>query len=398
MKRFLSIIATVLCFVFMLSLVACGGNTGGENPPSNDYTRPANANINESFTPTSKTLVAYFSKTNTTKNVAEKIQELTDADIFEIERKEPYPDAYTPTTEVAKDEKDANARPELAVYLSDEVMEQYDTIILGFPIWWHTAPMAVLSFLNYYDLSGKIIYTFCTSGGSAITESTVDVRNNAKEATVIEGKRFSNGNDSSIENWVDSLGLIATPEQPIIPPTEPSVPDSGNDDETQTNSILIVYFSWSGNTVTMANNVAKITGGDIVEIEAAVPYSGSYNDVAYGRAQEEAEANARPEVAQATYDKIEMSKYDTVFVGFPIWWHTAPMIIGTFLEHYTWTAEIDIYPFFQGASNSTQSYYDNSMAFVRDSANGATVHDGLYAAASNTSALETYLRNNGFMN
>ncbi len=216
---FKTFICVVLGVLLMLTAVACNNNQGGENPLPGNYSRPSNPNINNEFTATSNTLVAYFSKTNTTKGVAETIQELTDADIFEIERKEPYPNSYTPTTEVAKEEKDNNARPELATYLPDEVIAQYDTIILGFPIWWHTAPMAVLSFLNYYDVSGKTIYTFCTSGTSPITESTVDVRNNAIGATVVEGRRFTGSNDSNIESWLDGLGLIKTPEQPEVPET-----------------------------------------------------------------------------------------------------------------------------------------------------------------------------------
>lgn len=239
MKKFLSVIATLLCFVLAFSLVACNNNQGGENETPSDYTRPANANIDNSFTPTSKILIAYFSKTNTTKGVAEKIQELTDADIFEIERKEPYPDAYTPTTEVAQDEKNANARPELASYIPDEAMAQYDTIILGFPIWWHTAPMPVLSFLNYYDVSGKTIYTFCTAASSPITESTADIRSNADGATVVEGKRFSSGSDSSIETWIEGLGLKSTPETPIIPddPEKPEIPEQPETPEEPTASL-----------------------------------------------------------------------------------------------------------------------------------------------------------------
>lgn len=158
---------------------------------------------------------------------------------------------------------------------------------------------------------------------------------------------------------------------------------------------LLVYFSWSGNTQEMAEYIAAQTGAYVVEIVPEVPYSSNYNDVAYGRAQEEAEQNARPAVAQATYDLIDMERYDTVLVGFPIWWHTAPMIIGTFLEHYTWTAEDNIYPFFQGVLNSNREYYDNSMSFVRGSAAGATVHDGLYCDEGNTQAIDAYLTENG---
>lgn len=81
---------------------------------------------------------------------------------------------------------------------------------------------------------------------------------------------------------------------------------------------LLVYFSWSGNTREMAEYIAAQTGAYVVEIVPEVPYSDNYNDVAYGRAQEEAEQNARPAVAQATYDLIDMERYDTVLIGFPI--------------------------------------------------------------------------------
>lgn len=172
----------------------------------------------------------------------------------------------------------------------------------------------------------------------------------------------------------------------------PDAPYTSGDPESDT---LVVYFSWSGNTREMAEYIAGQTGAYLVEILPEVPYEGSYSDVAYGRAQEEAETNARPAVSQATYDLIDMENYDTVLIGFPIWWHTAPMVIGTFLEHYGWTAEDDIYPFFQGASNSNQEYYDNSMSFVRSSAAGATVHDGLYCDEGAVQTIDEYLSANG---
>ena len=134
-----------------------------------------------------------------------------------------------------------------------------------------------------------------------------------------------------------------------------------------------------------------------MEIVPEEPYEGSYSDVAYGRAQTEAETNARPAVSQATYDLIDMENYDTVLIGFPIWWHTAPMVIGTFLEHYDWTAQDNIYPFFQGASNSNQDYYDNSMSFVRTCAEGATVHEGLYCDEGATQTIDEYLTANGLV-
>ncbi len=176
--------------------------------------------------------------------------------------------------------------------------------------------------------------------------------------------------------------------------TAQQTPHTSGDPASDT---LVVYFSWSGNTQEMAEYIAAQTDAYLVEIVPQQPYEGSYNDVAYGRAQEEAQNNARPAVSQATYDLIDMQDYDTVLIGFPIWWHTAPMVIGTFLEHYEWTAQDNIYPFFQGASNSNQEYYDNSMSFVRGSAAGATVHDGLYCDEGATQTIDEYLSANGLL-
>ena len=170
--------------------------------------------------------------------------------------------------------------------------------------------------------------------------------------------------------------------------TEAQPPHTAGDPDSDT---LVVYFSWSSsqNTEHMAEYIAEATGGYLVEIVPEEPYVGSYNDVAYGRAQEEAEQNARPAVSQATYDLIDLQKYDTVLVGYPIWWHTAPMVVGTFLEHYDWTNK-DIYPFSQSASMDEEQFAQSEQ-FVRDCAENATVHDGLFVRPSATQAIDAYL-------
>lgn len=152
---------------------------------------------------------------------------------------------------------------------------------------------------------------------------------------------------------------------------------------------LVAYFSWSGNTQEMASYIAEQTGGDLLELQPETPYPTDYNecgDVALA----ERDSDARPAIANLP-ESIE--EYDTVLVGYPIWWHTAPMIIGTFLESYDLTG-VDVYPFTQSASMDTEQF-DNSIAFVRESANGATVHDGLFARPSDTGTIDSYLSGNG---
>lgn len=152
---------------------------------------------------------------------------------------------------------------------------------------------------------------------------------------------------------------------------------------------LVAYFSWSGNTQEMASYIAEQTGGDLLELQPETPYPTDYNecgDVALA----ERDSDARPAIANLP-ESIE--EYDTVLIGYPIWWHTAPMIIGTFLESYDLTG-VDVYPFTQSASMDTEQF-DNSIAFVRENANGATVHDGLFARPSDTGTIDSYLSGNG---
>lgn len=152
---------------------------------------------------------------------------------------------------------------------------------------------------------------------------------------------------------------------------------------------LVAYFSWSGNTQEMASYIAEQVGGDLLELQPETPYPTDYNecgDVALA----ERDSDARPAIANLP-ESIE--EYDTVLVGYPIWWHTAPMIIGTFLESYDLTG-VDVYPFTQSASMDTEQF-DNSIAFVRENANGATVHDGLFARPSDTGTIDSYLSGNG---
>lgn len=155
---------------------------------------------------------------------------------------------------------------------------------------------------------------------------------------------------------------------------------------------LIVYFSWStsGNTEKMANTIKERTGGDILEIQPATAYPTDYSECG-DVALVERDENARPQIANLP-DSID--EYDTIFIGYPIWWHTAPMIIGTFLESFDLSGK-EVYPFTQSASMDTEQF-ENSMDFVRECAKGATVHDGLFVNASNTDGIFTYLTKNGF--
>lgn len=158
---------------------------------------------------------------------------------------------------------------------------------------------------------------------------------------------------------------------------------------TSDSNVLVAYFSWSGNTQEMASYIAQQTGADLYEIVPETPYPEDYNecgDVALA----ERDNNERPAIAGLP-DSLD--QYDTIIIGYPIWWHTAPMIIGTFLESYDLTGK-DVYPFTQSASMNTEQF-DNSIDFVRESAGSGQVHDGLFARPSDTETIDAYLSDNG---
>ncbi len=200
-------------------------------------------------------------------------------------------------------------------------------------------------------------------------------------------------NENSGDN-VSSNESVQTPSKADSQVPTESTENSSQATETpkEDGKTLIVYFSWStsGNTEKMANTIKERTGGDILDIEPAVAYPTDYNECG-DVALVERDENARPQIANLP-DSID--EYDTIFIGYPIWWHTAPMIIGTFLENYDLSGK-EVYPFTQSASMDTEQF-ENSMDFVRECAKGATVHDGLFVNASDTDGILAYLTENGF--
>lgn len=140
---------------------------------------------------------------------------------------------------------------------------------------------------------------------------------------------------------------------------------------------------------TSSPDIAELTCGDIFEIVPAKPYPENYNACTEVALQER-DSNARPAIQNLPQS---VSEYDNIIIGYPIWWHTAPMIIGTFLESYDLTG-IDVYPFSQSASMDTEQFAQ-SMEFVRSCSGNAIVHDGLFTRPSNTGAITEYLEQNG---
>ena len=140
-----------------------------------------------------KTLVAYFSASGTTKMVANRLAGAIGADIFEIEPKIPYSNKDLDWTDEnsrsSLEMNDRSSRPEVANKVLN--MEEYNKIFIGFPIWWYVAPTIINSFLEQYDLSGKTIVPFATSGGSGMGETNKHLAPSCKGAVLKDGKRFA---------------------------------------------------------------------------------------------------------------------------------------------------------------------------------------------------------------
>lgn len=171
-----------------------------------------------------KTLIAFFSradenyfggamryvKVGNTEIVAGIIKELLGADTFKIEMKNPYSPVYMTCINEAKNDLRSDARPELVSI--PESIDEYDTVILGYPNYWGTMPMAVVTFLEKFDFTGKTILPLCTNEGSGMGSSERDIKKYAKGADVkrglsITGSRAANSKDA-VKKWLAANGLI----------------------------------------------------------------------------------------------------------------------------------------------------------------------------------------------
>ena len=158
----------------------------------------------------SKKLVAYFSASGVTAKVAETLAEAIGADIFEIEPKVPYTEAdlnwMDKKARSTIEMSDPASRPEIAAKRDN--MKDYDTIFVGFPIWWYVAPTIINTFLESYDLTGKTIIPFATSGGSGIGKTNERLVPSCKGAKLLNGKVFKhNVGHKELATWVDGLAI-----------------------------------------------------------------------------------------------------------------------------------------------------------------------------------------------
>lgn len=190
----------LLFTALLFSMVSCSNGTSAEEIPTPD--RPT--------TEAGKTLIVYFSWSGNTRAVANTIQELTGCDIVEIEVEEPYSSVYNEVTARARQELDNDIRPALVTQV--ENIDEYDTLIVGTPIWSSRLAPPVKSFLAMYDLTGKKIAPFCTHGGSGTAQSVNNIRSVCPDSEILQslavsGSRVANSRNE-VEQWLRTIGLI----------------------------------------------------------------------------------------------------------------------------------------------------------------------------------------------
>lgn len=248
MKRVLPLL---FALVMALSLAACGNDNAAQSStpvtpsptpgiteptPTPDAGQPTESPDASGEGESDGILIAYFSRvgntdfdentdTNTTASVvatedgiqgnteviARMIQQAVGGELFLIETADRYPVDYNETIDVGQSEGNAEARPELASTVENP--DEYHTVFLGFPNWWYDMPMAVYSFLDTYDLSGKTIVPFVTSGGSGFSSALDTIAQLEPDATVTDGFSVGGGRVSSaqedVNTWLAELGLLA---------------------------------------------------------------------------------------------------------------------------------------------------------------------------------------------
>ena len=227
MKKLCSIL---LSMTLLFSLAACGSGepASSESGPSEASASSSEASSQadaksaemsagsedepaESEAPTAEggTLIAYFSWSGNTEQMAQTIQAEIGGDLFKIEPATPYTEDYDTLLDIAQQEQAEDARPELAAQV--ENWDSYDVVFVGYPNWWSDAPMAVYTFLETYDFDGKTLIHFNTSASGGFDRSLSGIEESAAGANILDGLALTEGELGNAQNevsgWLAGLGL-----------------------------------------------------------------------------------------------------------------------------------------------------------------------------------------------
>ncbi len=233
--------ALILCSLVLTSCSSTGGNGSVQQEKMAGIQESASEDNGADFSSEipagdGKTLIAYFTLEDNYENengldattqaslnpdkedlignteyIARFIQQEVGGEIFSVKMEKPYPNDYDKITDMGSEEQEKNARPALKTHV--ENMDQYQTVYLGFPIWWYTMPQAMFTFLEEYDFSGKTIIPFTTHGGYGVGSSVEDIKKLCPDASVnekiFELERDDNipGKQEEVEKWLKEIGM-----------------------------------------------------------------------------------------------------------------------------------------------------------------------------------------------
>lgn len=208
MKNMKRILIVFLAIALTFAFVACKADTTAQTTNADNTSSQAQTaeKSGKQDTTAGKTLVIYFSATGTTKGVAEKIASATGGDLYEITPAEPYSDAdldwHDNASRSTKEQNDKSARP--AIANDTAKLDGYDTIYIGYPIWWGEEPRIMDTFVEAHSFEGKTVIPFCTSGGSGIGNSGKNLAELANGGTWLGGDRLDAGiSESDLQVFID---------------------------------------------------------------------------------------------------------------------------------------------------------------------------------------------------
>ena len=326
----------------------------------------------------SNAIVVYYSATGNTESIANYIADAVNADIFEIEPAEPYTSADLNWTDessrVVYEHDNPDARDVELVSSEVPDWESYDTVFIGYPIWWGIAAWPVSSFVEANDFTGKTVIPFCTSSSSGLGDSGTLLAEAAGTGNWLEGMRFRSGaSESDVSAWAESIAGADSENNTggkalVVYFSIPETTEPDNMTEEEANSTVVIDGEVLGNTQYMAYVIAENESADIFRIEPETPYPTDH-DTLVDMAAEEQDSDARP----AIKDRIEnIGDYDVIFLGYPNWWGDMPMILYTFLEQYDLSGKT-VVPF----NTHGGSGFSGTISTIRQLEPEAEVLDGL---------------------
>lgn len=335
-----------------------------------------------------KILVAYFSASGNTEAVANAIADTLDADLFEMVPEAPYTSADLNWTDSSsRVNAEHNDPSKQDVKLAKNTVDNwtdYDTVFIGYPIWWGIAAWPVNDFVKNNDFTGKTVIPFCTSTSSGLGQSGTLLAEMANGGNWQEGRRFSErASQSDIAAWANGLDLPKVTTQPTQSGESKvlvayfSMPETSNPNNMTTeeaNSTVVINGEVLGNTQYMAQVIQRTTNADIYRIEPQNPYPTDHTTLV-AQAREEQDQDTRPAIKDAISD---FDSYDTVFIGYPIWWSDLPQILYTFFDTYDFSGKTVI-PF----STHGGSSFAGTPATIQSLEPGAKMLDGLTISRNN---------------